>query len=508
VSGDQEQENSMISQAKLDFWIQNHYNVLFVGRHGVGKTATIKEAFERAGLKWKYFSAATMDPWVDFIGVPKEMSTPEGLSYLDLVRPFDFQTDTVEAIFFDEFNRSHKKVRNAVMELIQFRSINGKKFNNLKLIWAAINPDDEGEYDVEKLDPAQEDRFHVKVVVPYKPDLRYFTKIYGENIARAALGWWQDLPVEQKDAISPRRLDYALDILDKSGDLRDALPPKVSVVKLLSDIKNGPIVDRLDVIFKNRDDAGALSLMREENSYVSAISHILKKQSWLEYFLPFVSKEKLVSLISEHEIVLKTVVVNSEKIEIYKIVLSDIIKANANKKLVKKIRANMEKNHIPLNGISPILPRQIGKPIPGIYNKNLKDVVVQKGTTVHEYADKLASDIQFGRNGLQQTYQRNRAIGRLLDYVPATMNTIDALSLIKAINAYAIRSHFTTVARRAPMLLGIFNHCIAIISSNESLDWKGIVSSYGINFSEFMEKLGRSKFVSQVYYPNNVKAAI
>lgn len=28
------------------------------------------------------------------------------------------------------------------MELIQFKSINGKKFNNLKVIWAAINPDD------------------------------------------------------------------------------------------------------------------------------------------------------------------------------------------------------------------------------------------------------------------------------------------------------------------------------------------------------------------------------
>ena len=43
----------------------------------------------------------------------------------------------------DEFSRAHKKVRNAVMELIQFKSINGRKFKNLKIVWAAINPDDD-----------------------------------------------------------------------------------------------------------------------------------------------------------------------------------------------------------------------------------------------------------------------------------------------------------------------------------------------------------------------------
>ena len=59
-----------------------------------------------------------------------------GNSYLDLVRPQEFQDDEVEAIFMDEFSR-HKKVRNAVMELIQFKSINGRKFKNLKIVWAA-----------------------------------------------------------------------------------------------------------------------------------------------------------------------------------------------------------------------------------------------------------------------------------------------------------------------------------------------------------------------------------
>jgi septin family protein len=62
----------MNNNAKMEFWIRNNYNVLFIGKHGVGKTAMITQSFDNAKLRWRYFSASTMDPWVDFIGVPKE----------------------------------------------------------------------------------------------------------------------------------------------------------------------------------------------------------------------------------------------------------------------------------------------------------------------------------------------------------------------------------------------------------------------------------------------------
>ena len=168
----------------LDFWISNKLNVLFHGRHGVGKTSMIIQSFERNNIRFKQFSAATMDPWVDFIGVPKEQRDEKG-SFLELVRPKDFRDDEVEAIFFDELNRSHKKVRNAVMEIIQFKSINGKKFPNLKMIWGAVNPDDDDElkYDVETLGPAQSDRFQVQIEIPYKPYKQYFVEKYGRDIS-------------------------------------------------------------------------------------------------------------------------------------------------------------------------------------------------------------------------------------------------------------------------------------------------------------------------------------
>ncbi len=61
----------MISEQRLKFWLANDLNVLFSGRHGVGKSSIIKRVMGEEGLQWKYFSAATMDPWVDFIGIPR-----------------------------------------------------------------------------------------------------------------------------------------------------------------------------------------------------------------------------------------------------------------------------------------------------------------------------------------------------------------------------------------------------------------------------------------------------
>ena len=103
---------SILLDDKCDFWIQNNLNVLFIGKHGVGKTAIIKSAFERNSLKWKYFSASTMDPWTDFVGIPRETSmTVDGrnISYLQFIKPLEMAQGHIEALFFDEFNRSPKK---------------------------------------------------------------------------------------------------------------------------------------------------------------------------------------------------------------------------------------------------------------------------------------------------------------------------------------------------------------------------------------------------------------
>lgn len=385
----------LILEQKLDFWIQNNQNVLFIGKHGVGKTTIVKDIFEKYHLNYRYFSASTMDPWVDFIGVPKEkqffasdsfstlkdlISIHENLAvdwivsnwrldkhaadkivaslsqnnfgYLDLIRPKVFATGEIEALFFDEFNRSPKKVRNSVMELLQFKSINGMKFPNLKIVWAAINPEDSDDvlYDVESLDPAQKDRFHVIVEIPYRPDADWFRNKYGNKIANSAIQWWEEL--EDKNEVSPRRLQYALDTYLNKGDLRDVLPASSNVSKLLSSLKSGPTLDELENLFLTQDIEKATKFLSNENNFSSALRYIKKSDRFKDFFLPLLSKEKISFLLSKEDKTSNYIIKNSSSKVVFKEVCQDVVKAGTNNSLIKKIRRHFTEQQV-LNLSSP-----------------------------------------------------------------------------------------------------------------------------------------------------------
>lgn len=336
----------MSLEKKLDFWIKNNYNVLFRGKPGCGKTAMITEAFTNAGLKWKYFSTSTMDPWVDFIGVPKEIKDENGNSHLELIRPKAFRDDEVEALFFDEFNRgSSKKIKNAVMELIQFKSINGKKFNKLKIVWAAINPIEENvSYDVDELDPAQLDRFQIVVDVPYKPSISYFRTKYGNELAEVAVNWWNELPDAIKNITSPRRLDYALDVYTKKGDLHDVFDSKVNVNKLLVEIESGSITKHMHKLFEENNTAEAKKFLVIENNFSACKDKILQKDNYIKFFVPLISDEKKVALMAKNSKVFDLVAnegispdATDEQIKLVQGILSSIKKSNTGDyKLVNK----------------------------------------------------------------------------------------------------------------------------------------------------------------------------
>ena len=295
--------------SQMEKWIDAELNVLFVGEHGVGKTAMVKEAFENKGLKWKYFSASTMDPWVDFIGVPKEKVREDGVSVLELVRPLDFAYDNVEALFFDEFNRSSKKIRNAVMELIQFKSINGKKFNNLKIVWAAINPDDEDEtYDVDKLDPAQLDRFHLRVDVPSNPSKSYFSNRYGK-FGKSMIQWYSEQPKEVKKEISPRRLDYIADVTIKDPDSIEYVVPKGANIKKLLEYYSKSLIGDDFESFEKGDTAFKTNFLANYDNVEKAKTYYGNKyQKWA----PYVSDDHLIGMVSKDVNLAAYVVNNAE----------------------------------------------------------------------------------------------------------------------------------------------------------------------------------------------------
>jgi hypothetical protein len=290
------------TEQDFEFWIKHKYNVLFIGSHGIGKTSMITKAWTKYGLNHRYFSASTMDPWVDFIGVPKEQIDEHGM-YLDLVKPKDFRDDTVQALFFDEYNRAPSKVQNAVMELIQFKSINGRKFENLNIVWAAIN-ESEGdiEYNVDKLDYAQLDRFHIIVKLPSKPNLAYFKSLYDKN---GVIGckWWDQLPDNLKAFISPRRLEVVLDLHSKGGNIEYALPSNANVKTLISNLKNGLPWDILCRLILEGDFVKLKEWLTNEESLSQVLKGIIKNDDYLKICLPLLPQEKQTELISKNEIV-------------------------------------------------------------------------------------------------------------------------------------------------------------------------------------------------------------
>lgn len=254
-------------------------NVLLTGTHGVGKTAMVKEVFGdvfgEQFVKWRYFSASTLDPWVDFIGVPKNYTNAAGKEVIGIIPPDHFTGDEdIEALFFDEINRAEEKTLNALMELIQFRSINGRKFPNLKCVWAAENPanDEDNKYMVEELDPAQRDRFNIQLVIPNKIPRSYFVKKYGKETTDIASEWWK----KYKDDISPRRLEMMLDGNNAGFNLSHYVDSaKINTKSLQDNLEIVKDMDTVKAALKSNDNEKIREFLTIQN--IDQYSAVLSK---------------------------------------------------------------------------------------------------------------------------------------------------------------------------------------------------------------------------------------
>jgi len=203
-----------ISVQDIKFYIEGGYNVLLQGLHGVGKTQMLREACDELGLVLKYYSASTMDPFTDFVGIPYPVENADGRRVLESVRPHEI--DKAQVVFFDEFNRADPKVLNAVMEMLQFGTINGEPLPNLKCVIAAQNPPDD-DYNVISLDKAIVDRFDFFAEVPASPDKSYLVAALGRDygdegkrVAAALIDWVKEHKTEDSkhaEYISPRKIE-------------------------------------------------------------------------------------------------------------------------------------------------------------------------------------------------------------------------------------------------------------------------------------------------------------
>jgi len=475
----------------FDFWIENNLNVLLTGKHGVGKTAMVVSAFERNNLKYKYFSASTMDPWVDFIGVPKEKTDENGNSYLDLVRPQEFQDDEVEAIFMDEFSRAHKKVRNAVMELIQFKSINGRKFKNLKIVWAAINPEDDEDfnYDVDALDPAQEDRFHIQVEVPYQPDIAWFRNNFGEQLANSAVSWWNELPPKVQNSVTPRRLEYALKVYGAKGNLRHVLPGSSNVSKLMRVLSDGPIQDKLVALASRKKLVEARDFIKVENNYRDGLPYIVQSKKLREFFVPLFGKEKLSNLMATESSVYQLAVSQIEKKDKkFTEIAKEIVTANQNKKLAKQLTKDLHHilNVTDMSELTTAPQSAIGNTATD--NDTFKKII--KG---------LSSRV------VKTTAHRKELVSDLVGNLPASgLSKENALQAIEIIDSVAERSHSYTIA--SPEIVGAMNNCIHAVCGTK-LKWNDFIRKHGSSISNFLQKMKDSNREKKIYQPGRYGAS-
>lgn len=437
-------------EKKLDFWIKNNYNVLFKGKAGCGKSSMIIEAFNKAKLNWLYFSASTMDPFTDFVGVPKEAKDANGNSYLDLVRPKQFQNDEIDAIVFDEFNRGTKKTINAVMELLQFKSINGKKFNRLKIIWAAINPDDDpdAKYAVEALDPAHIDRFHVIVDVPYAPHAIYFKDKYGEDLAGPAITWWREMPTELKNVISPRRLDYALDIYTKGGDMHDVLPPKANVNKLIVEIQTGSITKKLKKLFIEKNDVEAKKFLNSENNFSACSDLISTNTEYAKFFVPLLAEEKVASLMSKFTIVEDVITRNFVK---YESLIRSVAAAKSNKKLSDRLNNVISRYDFQ----KTIVNSGDNSKVSVFFNENSNEQNFKANLDLIKYDS--------------TTQERIRNYHIILDSISKEMSAEVAAAALQRLVGIVRHSHLNTIKSQLKNIIPMINHLIIVLATHGSL---------------------------------------
>lgn len=335
----------------LDQWVSTEVNVLLIGEKGVGKSHMIIDTFKRNNLKYAYFSGATLDPWIHLLGIPKAKLMADGTEKMEFILPENLD-DGVEAIFCDEWNRTNKVVRNALLELQQFKSINGRKFPKLKMVWGAVNPpkeeddDDSSNYDVDELDPAQLDRFHVVVEMPNEPDIQYFKGKFGDYRGRILVDWWKEQPKDALKILSPRRLEYVGTNFDKGLDIKYMLPVSANVKDLVKRLSVDEKEDYINNLLKNPSKDGIRDLVKDKATFLKYKNKLKSSKLWP--YWECVAPEFLADEIQTNENFANFAVYEVlNKNPVYIKVVGDIAKANPQCNIIKIIKILHKENYKP-----------------------------------------------------------------------------------------------------------------------------------------------------------------
>ena len=157
---------------------------LFKGTHGIGKTQFVYQLGKMLGLEVVCFMASECSDVGDIIGLPVIHEVERRIPVCDdrgkftgkyekvmmktttWAPPKWYNPEKPYLLFFDEVNRARPELSNALMRLCNEHRIGDIALPEGSRIFAAINPGDDGQYDVEAMDPAKLDRYWMTELTP------------------------------------------------------------------------------------------------------------------------------------------------------------------------------------------------------------------------------------------------------------------------------------------------------------------------------------------------------
>ena len=117
------------------FFIRSDQNIFIFGQKGVGKTHIAIQSIQECNYKINYINLSVIER-TDLSGYPDMMSTGDVVSFKSpyyLPNLLENQNpDSV--ILFDEVDKAPPEVTAPLLEILQFRTINGKKINTMGCI--------------------------------------------------------------------------------------------------------------------------------------------------------------------------------------------------------------------------------------------------------------------------------------------------------------------------------------------------------------------------------------
>ncbi len=245
-------------------------NCMLIGKHGVGKTSAIQAACAREGWNMWYASAPLLDPDIDLGGIPVPDAATGKLRFYTQPQLFE-----AEVIFLDELNRASPRTLNMIFELVQFKSVHGKRLPKLKAVHTGINPPGQGQYDVQTLDDALLDRFHAFIEMTAEFPRKVIYPILGEKKTDAMQKWYAEHL--SNVFVSPRRMVYAAELHAAGMPLERAFTePKVPVGRLKSMLQDVELASS-GVVAVNRE----VNVWEEEKFQV-ALNHPLLQEDHKE----------------------------------------------------------------------------------------------------------------------------------------------------------------------------------------------------------------------------------